>query len=245
MDFDDHLDAIVAALYLAHFGGAPDYQTNQHYLELFLTLIEQGGDDPAALPEAGKALSEIMFKDSGGDGLVSTNEAFVTLLYQRILGRAPDPEGLAYWTHELDSQITSRGELAALIANAARAYPRDGEHVANRAEVAAAYAEYDNSNASLLPWLGIDGSQIVAGVMGSLTTIDASASTATVIVTLDSARTNHITMGSGDDIIYFQSYRPITLDDHIDGGDGYDTVAFRQNTFTAEEYEAMRNMRNI
>jgi len=109
MDFDDHLDAIVAALYLAHFGGAPDYQTNQHYLELFLTLIEQGGDDPAALPEAGKALSEIMFKDSGGDGLVSTNEAFVTLLYQRILGRAPDPEGLAYWTHELDSQITSRG----------------------------------------------------------------------------------------------------------------------------------------
>lgn len=81
--------------------------------------------------------------------------------------------------------------------------------------------------------------------MGSLTTIDASASTATVIVTLDSDRTNHVTMGSGDDIIYFQSYRPITLDDHIDGGDGYDTVAFRQNTFTAEEYEAMRNMRNI
>src|SRR5690606_34343773 len=49
----------------------------------------------------------------------------------------------------------------------ARAYPRDGEYVANRAEVAAAYAEYDNSNASLLPWLGIDGSQIVAGLTSS------------------------------------------------------------------------------
>lgn len=42
-----------------------------------------------------------------------TNEQFVTLIYQNVLGRAPDPSGFAFWTSELNSERRSRGQVMA------------------------------------------------------------------------------------------------------------------------------------
>lgn len=41
------------------------------------------------------------------------NEQFVTLIYQNILGRAPDPGGFAFWTSELSSGRRNPGQVMA------------------------------------------------------------------------------------------------------------------------------------
>jgi len=46
----------------------------------------------------------------------SSNEGFVTRVYDRLLGRAPDAAGLAHWTGRLDAGV-SRGALIRTIAN--------------------------------------------------------------------------------------------------------------------------------
>lgn len=48
------------------------------------------------------------FLDDAGD----TNAGFVTLLYQRFLGRSPDPDGAAYWTGRLNSGELTRYQVA-------------------------------------------------------------------------------------------------------------------------------------
>jgi hypothetical protein len=40
-----------------------------------------------------------------------TNEQFVTLIYQNIFERDPDPAGLAYWTGKLDAKAKTRGDV--------------------------------------------------------------------------------------------------------------------------------------
>lgn len=158
-----HIEAIVAALHLAHFGSAADYFAARHYLDLFARLLEEQGDDPAAFPNAAKALSEAMYADRGGDP-EPDDTVFVSQLYQTILGRDPDPEGLGYWVGQLASGEASRGELALLISNAAREYERDGDYVEHRSEVAGTFAYWDNSNPSLLAWADYNAVDIMQGV---------------------------------------------------------------------------------
>jgi len=40
-----------------------------------------------------------------------TNQQFVTLIYQNIFERDPDPAGLAYWTGKLDAKAKTRGDV--------------------------------------------------------------------------------------------------------------------------------------
>jgi hypothetical protein len=49
------------------------------------------------------------FFDDAGD----TNDGFVTQLYQRFLGRAPEPDGYSYWTEALDSGRLTTAQVAA------------------------------------------------------------------------------------------------------------------------------------
>jgi hypothetical protein len=42
-----------------------------------------------------------------------SNSAFVTLVYDNVLGRAPEADGLAYWTRQLDQGRRSRGQVMA------------------------------------------------------------------------------------------------------------------------------------
>jgi hypothetical protein len=42
-----------------------------------------------------------------------TNAQFVDRVYRNVLGRAPDPTGLHYWTRKLDAKATSRGGMMA------------------------------------------------------------------------------------------------------------------------------------
>ncbi|WP_421120511.1 DUF4214 domain-containing protein [Aquihabitans daechungensis] len=40
-----------------------------------------------------------------------TNSQFITLIYQNIFDRDPDPAGLAFWTKKLDTKAKTRGDV--------------------------------------------------------------------------------------------------------------------------------------
>lgn len=235
----EQLDIRIAALYAAHFGAAPDYETTQHYRQVFQQLLEEQDGRPAAIENAGKALSDTMYRDSqeGGNVPGMDDEAFVTHLYQIILGRRPDAEGLDYWVNELATGQAERGELVAMMMRAALEYERDGAYVSNRAEVAAAYAQWGNSNPSVLPWVNYTGEDILAGVnenddsvIAALDRLPASQPRTGDTYELTPER-DVIEGTAGDDVInaYWvardgDATSTLTQGDIIDGGDGTDIL---------------------
>lgn len=93
--------APVTRLYFAYFNRIPDkpgidYWIGQYRLGLPLNDISQAF---AESPE---------FSATYG-GL--DNAAFVTLVYNNVLGRAPDAPGLAYWTGQLSGGLLTRGRV--------------------------------------------------------------------------------------------------------------------------------------
>ena len=91
----------VARLYFAYFLRIPDYDgltywVNQYRAGMSLNLISQAF---ASSPE---------FQNTYGS---LTNSQFVALVYQNMLGRPADAEGLAYWTGHLNSGTLTRGQV--------------------------------------------------------------------------------------------------------------------------------------
>src|SRR5690606_19278804 len=103
--------------------------------------------DPAAFPNAFKALAAQIYADGVGAGEVPagstvTDEIYVNHLYQNILGREADAEGLAYWSAELGNGNIERAELVALLLDAAQGNERDAAYVNNRAAVALEFSKW-------------------------------------------------------------------------------------------------------
>lgn len=63
-----------------------------------------------------------------------TTQAFVTSVYNNVLNRGPDSEGLTYWTGELQSQHVSQDAFLLAIVNGAKAFPgsTDSQVLANK-----------------------------------------------------------------------------------------------------------------
>ena len=92
----------VARLYEAYLGRAPE----RSGLEWWVTAIERG----ASLDQVAGAVaasSELVARTGDLD-----DDAFVRFVYASVLGRAPDPGGLAHWTAML-AQGRSRGWVMA------------------------------------------------------------------------------------------------------------------------------------
>lgn len=64
-------------------------------------------------------------------GANSSNDTFVTLLYQHVLHRTPDNQGLAYWNTELNSGHMSRGAVLASFSEAPENVEQTAPLVAN------------------------------------------------------------------------------------------------------------------
>ncbi|HUR20443.1 MAG TPA: DUF4214 domain-containing protein [Vicinamibacterales bacterium] len=94
------LIAPVARLYFAYFLRIPDYAGLQYWIGQFKSGVSLGtiSQNFAASPE---------FQNRYG---ALNNTQFVTLIYQNVMGRAPDANGLAYWAGQLASGVT-RGSV--------------------------------------------------------------------------------------------------------------------------------------
>jgi len=103
----------------------------------------------------------------------SGNEFFITSIYQNLLGREPDTDGLAYWVGELDSgNIEAAHAVPAIIAgaksNASAQGILDAQLVANKTEVSDYFA---NS-------LGLNDLAEAKSIMSGVTSADDSPSAA-------------------------------------------------------------------
>lgn len=97
-------------LYQAAFDRVPDSSG----LGFHIAMMEGVG---LSLTEVAQGfVDSVEFKDRYG---ALDNAAFLTRLYQNILHRAPDPNGLAYWLGLLDSGALSRGQVLAGFADSA------------------------------------------------------------------------------------------------------------------------------
>ncbi len=93
--------APVARLYFAYFNRIPDkpgldYWSYQYRAGTSLNSISQAFASSAEFVGTYGGLS---------------NAAFVTLVYNNVLGRAPDAPGHAYWTSQLDGGFMTRGQV--------------------------------------------------------------------------------------------------------------------------------------
>ncbi|WP_434658168.1 DUF4214 domain-containing protein [Sulfurimonas sp. NW9] len=99
-------------LYIAYFNRAPDADGLTYWLD----QMQNTGMDYDAIAQ-NWSTEQQEFTDLYGDNL--TNDEFVAKVYEHVLGRAPDADGLAYWSSELSSGTLNTGNLVqAVVAGA-------------------------------------------------------------------------------------------------------------------------------
>jgi hypothetical protein len=102
---DDDFDAVSAQvyrLYQATLGRNPDINGLMHWSEQIMS------GDATLTDIADRLTNSLEFNTTYGD---VTTDAFVTLLYQNVLGRSPDPNGFAHWSSRLDEGGMTRAEV--------------------------------------------------------------------------------------------------------------------------------------
>jgi len=99
-DAVNNVDPVVR-LYSAYFLRPPDPSGLNYYLGK-----RRSGSTLSSLSNTFAASNE--FKTRYG---TLSNQAYVELVYDNVLGRDPDPGGLAYWTGQLDAKKKSRGQV--------------------------------------------------------------------------------------------------------------------------------------
>jgi hypothetical protein len=94
-------DARLVRLYVAYFNRPPDPDGFAYW--------QRQLDNGKGLINAAKKFAESSeFKRTYG---TLSNSAFIDLVYQNVLGRAPDPSGKAFWLTRLDNKTKNRGDV--------------------------------------------------------------------------------------------------------------------------------------
>lgn len=115
---DDAKEAGVATIYEAAFGRAPDAKGLDFWLDA---------------SRAGVSLETIAkdFLNSAEYKALPAqdNQQFLTTLYKNTFNRAPDAEGLAWWTKVLDSGVSRASVLAGFVSDAGHSLDGTAAHV--------------------------------------------------------------------------------------------------------------------
>jgi hypothetical protein len=93
--------APVARLYFAYFLRIPDYAGLDFWIGYY-----RAGNSLDAISDFFAGSAEFQSRYGSLD-----NAGFVNLVYQNVLGRAPDPGGFAFWKGQLDSGQRTRGQV--------------------------------------------------------------------------------------------------------------------------------------
>jgi len=127
----------MAEIYIAYFGRAPDADG----IAYWINEIQTGVMDIDAIT-TNWANEQPEFKEVFGENV--THEEFVTKVYQNVLGREPDTEGLDYWTNEMSNGILNTNNMVTAVVNGAKATTGSSDDKAilgNRAEAGIALAD--------------------------------------------------------------------------------------------------------
>lgn len=131
--------AEIATLYTAYFNRAPDalglnYWAGQSRGEMSL---EEMSD---YFSQSAEAQSILAFN--------GTTKMFVTAVYENVLNRSPDPDGLAFWTAALDANVLPRSTFILDVIRGALTDPMT-EEIAEMAEQRASDVAYLEDTAEL------------------------------------------------------------------------------------------------
>ena len=96
----------IQKLYIAYYGRAADAGGQRYWAE----LMDNAGGSLNGIIDAFSTAPEAQALYGSG---TTVNER-ITVLYQNILGRAPEADGLAYWASEVATGHLSLGNAAAL-----------------------------------------------------------------------------------------------------------------------------------
>ncbi|HXT57127.1 MAG TPA: DUF4214 domain-containing protein, partial [Pirellulales bacterium] len=138
---DERLDPIVSQYYQQFLLRAPDPQGLQFWVNLWR---QDGGPEHVV---AGMISSPEFFAEAGNSHpQLSANAAWVTTLYERLLNREPDQQGLQFWTGNLDSGAMTREQVVLGFEQSPEAYTNDVngffQQYLNRAPTATELANY-------------------------------------------------------------------------------------------------------
>lgn len=161
---DSQLD-FLTSVYVGSFNRAPEYNGLKYW------AVELGDHLKNGMPEHAvfRLIVSTMFKagaENGEQGSTMSHSAYVTHLYNNVLGRTPDKGGLDYWVNDLSSGVVEREVFLETFLTAALEHKSDASYITARVEVAkfAAQEHISGSNAS-----NINLSTILNGVKDAST----------------------------------------------------------------------------
>lgn len=238
------VDALVA-LYAGYFNRAPDPAG----LQFWIDQIDGGREfntiaaDFAASAEATALYPYLTAPD------VATPSTFITSIYQNLFNRAPEPEGLQFWTDVLESGAVSAADMIESIINGAIDAPDatpptfDAATLENKIEVGRDFAE-DAANTSGFEFDAEAKSAAIAaidGVTNDEATVVAAKAATDAYLSGEANEGDTFTLTTGVDVVNgtadndtfnAQTVNPstgvaadtFTSFDEIDGGAGTDTL---------------------
>ncbi|MDQ1815390.1 Ig-like domain-containing protein [Massilia sp. CCM 9210] len=175
LEYDD----VVQALYLAYFGRAADsgglaaFQSQLGGLKAPLTF---SAVTAAYASDAGLHSLIDSFGSSAESAALypGATSAFVTAVFQNILGRAPAAAGLSFWTNAIDNAGLSRANaslsiMAGALENTSTQGLLDAKLVNNKITIASDFTLAIDNPAEVSGYVGIKAAAAVRGMLASVT----------------------------------------------------------------------------
>ena len=103
--YDDDVAMFTARLYSAAFGRDPDQPGLNFWIDAYDKVGRVGMSD--------YFLNSPEFEDRFGDPVALSDESYLDVLYDNILGRDGDEAGTAFWMNVLTQDLASRSEVLA------------------------------------------------------------------------------------------------------------------------------------
>ncbi len=131
----------------------------------------------------------------GGGG----TQDFVSAVFQHVLGRAPQSDGLAYWSNAIDSGALSKGDaalaiMAGALANSTAQGQTDTQLINNRLAVAAAFTAQVASQGVTSAYSGAAAAGIARSMLGQ---VDANTNITSFAQTVNSTINNLVQATTG------------------------------------------------
>jgi Ca2+-binding RTX toxin-like protein len=195
-------DDAVQALYVAYFGRAADFSGLANFqAELVRLGAPHDFSSIAAAYGSNTGIAHLIdtFGSSAESAALYSGDtrAFVTGIYNNVLNRAPDTDGLNYWAGKIDRSEMTRTNAAISIMSGALSNTTaqgliDGALVTNKTTIASNFSLALNSNVLSQAYAGDAAAATVRSMLGTISaSTDVTAFQSTINSTLSSLVNSH------------------------------------------------------
>ena len=112
-------------------------------------------------------------------------ESFVTHIYQSVLGRQPDPDGLIYWSLRIYTGSITKAAAALTIASTAANNGTDDSKVfANKVDAATSFTKNIDTGNEYVAYSGSAANEIARTMLSTITLTPATPATVRTVITV-------------------------------------------------------------